>query len=294
VRSNALAVNRVARKVNFLMKARYGKPQMNLQHVHMAMRPTNLQPVCFDVGQFDYRRTNGTTIIPGTQVFQFNTTTGGIDTPYHFLAGPPLSSNYQGMNPLWQGLCTDLPDSGAYLPTHSTYYFRVAGRNALDNVHVSFTLFREKRQSERSAPAPVLDMPYALQYLDNMAEPVLNQFPTDRYKKYWHRTMFFNSTKTDQYTKGTTANVKHFSFTVKHRGLRTQNKTFPATPDSLPTNPIDPSLDFGPFGIDNTPSGSQLWLLISTTDTDATTNEAVSITCQRKVYWRDSIGARAY
>jgi len=288
------------------MKARHGNVQCNLQHMQAIIRPTQHQPCLFDTAQFDHRRISSTgLIIPGTQVFQYSQSLQSNDTPTSFYAGTPVSPNYTGINPLWVGQTSDVCDGGSFLPISSHYRFTITGRRNLDNVYVSFTLFREtKRMDQSLGPGiqSVACLPDSLRYLDNIAGNSKNSLPKDRFKVYWHRTILMNSApalsasgNTD--TQGTTANVKYFNFSIRHRGVRTQNVTYPATPESVPTTTgtppsIDPILDYGPYGTLNTPFGSQLWLLISSTDanTGATDTQQVAITCSRTVYWRDGIG----
>ena len=298
VRSNALAVNRLTRDVQFLKRARHGKVQMNLQHFSVPIRPSSTEPYAIDITQFDYRRVNSANvIIPGTPVYQWDTHAGGITTPASFFAGPATSTNYHGANPLWAGLTTDIPDGGQYLPISSTYNFTITGATHLVDAKVTFTLMREKKRTTRTALQTLgMNMPHSLRYMDNISDKSLNCLPPDRFKVYWSRSVYINSRSDQTKTGATTGNIKSFSFTVKHKGgVKRQNKTFPNDTDTLPVqfpteSHIDPDLDFGPFGMHNTDPLSALWLVISSTDSEGTTAQVPIVHCSRKVYWRDQVG----
>ena len=266
---------------------------MNLQHFSVPIRPSNTEPYAIDITQFDYRRVNSVNvIIPGTPVYQWDTHAGGITTPASFFAGPASSTNYHGFNPLWSGLISDIPDGGQYLPISSTYNFTVTGATHLVDTKVTFTLMREKKRTTRSALATLgMNMPHSLRYMDNISDKALNCLPPDRFKVYWSRSVYINTRSDQTKTGATTGNVKTFTFHIKHKGgVKKQNKSFPHDPDSLPTNPIDTDMDYGPFGLHNTDPTSALWLVISSTDSESTTAQVPIVHCSRKVYWRDAVG----
>lgn len=285
VRKNAYKIADLKRDVRFLKMARYGAVQINFQKTDRTLIPTKSRPVLFDMMDFTCRRAAA----PPAPA-----SSGAILYQYNALGTAPIAASTWHINstlatnPYWLGQNRDIPDTGKYLPLSAHYVFRVEGNPSLDNTRVRLQVFSVKPRTyvPNSVASNNLVLPTALNNLENMASPTENRLSRVHFKCYADKWLFLNSSKTNDDTKGTSANIKYKSITVnpKKKKVRTQAVTNPETP-------MDPDAEFpdGNFGPLNVPITTPLWCLISTDDESAVL-DSVEVGISRRVAWRDPIG----
>jgi len=181
-------------------------------------------------------------------------------------------------------------DTGKYLPVEANYTIRVEGLQSLDNTRVRIQVFQAKASTliPGTSTSDVLVLPTGLKHLGNLADPTINRLNPvfmREYKKLG-RTMFINSTKTDDQTKGTTGNIFYHRFTIHPKKMKFQGETLPNTPNDPQAAPRDGQ--FGPLQIS---PDSPLWMIISTDDITGAIGDAVSVRVSRRVVWRDPLGS---
>lgn len=290
------AINKLQRQVYGLQMAKYGKTQQNFhQLTNMLGIPgkelTPDHPHCFDLTDFTCQRGP----IIGGRVYRYD---GGVTEVANWERNAATLDNYY-----WENQNEDQPDGGAYLAMDATYYVEVKGGRALNNCRIRFDVISQKDSAVIPSAATVgavenLILPDTLGYLKSLAQPHLNRINPSFFKKYFTKVVFINSSKTIQATKGTTANVMRFSFTIRPKKLCVQNETNPqvgggAIVDET-TQIIGEQAEYerGNFGPLNTPSTQPLWMVISSDD-GAIDNENVNISISRRIRWKDALGSSA-
>lgn len=285
VRKNAYKIADLKKDVMFLKKARHGSIQQNLQTSN-TMVPTSSYPLLTDLTDFTCFRTGSTTPpVPARQgclFYQY--------TPVGLTAAGPYNVQNFETSPYWKNQNVDQVDTGKYLPVMAKYTIRVEGRAALDNTRIRIQIFQARASAiiPATSTANSLVLPTGLQYLNDLADPTINRLNPVFFKEYYKlgKTMFINSTKTDQSTKGTTGNIFYHTFTIRPKKMKYQSETLPYTP-SDPASPDDDG-QFGPLSIS---PDSPLWMTISTDDQTGAIGDAVTVRVSRRVMWRDPIGS---
>lgn len=290
------AINDLSKKVYSLEMSKYGKTQQNFHSLERNLVPINTKPLCFDLTDFTCIRP-GDPEINGGSVWQ------------HYLAPPvnvSTASHWKlegATNLYWNNNNDDQPDGGAYLAKMATYYVEVRGNTFLSNTRVRFDVVSQKPDAliPNSLSTEDANLPDTLNYLKNLCEPHLNRINPVYFKKYFSKVIFLNSSKTAT-TKGTTANVIRFSFTIRPNKVCIQNETNPQVGGGIVVDPDDPTLDNqqveiarGNFGPNNVPATQPLWCIISTDDEGGSTpaTQAVQIKMSRRVVWCDQLGSAA-
>jgi len=285
IRKNAVSVYTLAKQVKALKMSQHGSMQRNMQNLVVDyLVPTANTPLLLDTTDFScYRSVPGGLVAQGCQVYQ-NDGLGNIL--------PASGFNVQDWfgNPYWERQNTDICDTGKYLPVWAKYTIRVEGDRSLDNTRIRFDLFSARAKAvipgAGVAPASNVILPSGLVHMADMANPTLNRLNPTYFKKYKTHTMFINSTKTDPATKGTTGNIKYYSFTIRPKKMKYQGV-------SQPDNPQDTEIEIadGNFGPLNVPIDSPLWLMVSTDDLTAALSDRVKININRECKWRDAQGS---
>jgi len=285
-RSNAMAINRLARKVSWLTEARYGSVQRNFQ-VSNLMTPFASQPILTDIMDFTCRRATST----GANFAQYNASGTAVQTVGNWT--PSQNIFHSGQN-------SDIVDTGKYLALscHVTMRFQ-ATPSAIDTrIRVDLFSVKSKAIQQVLSGQPLFSFPTALSQLKDLANPERNKLGGNPYLRvYATKWLYLSSSRNGPATPGggqqnpgpaVTGNSGYLSFNIcpKKGKLRNQEETVPATPQDISTI-IDG--DFGPF---NVPQDEPLFLLISSSDPSATGTPAniVSVQCSRTVRWRDPIG----
>lgn len=317
VKRNARAINRLGRAVRAAKMAGYGPLQTNYQIASRALVPIASLPVLTPLNDFTCNRDPGS-VSEGCPFYQYNVggtlTVGGMYTTQ--LAPPSVfHGDYNKNRP---------GEKGQYFPVRAEYSVQIVGNPNLDNTHIRFDMFTQKvRPIVQSIVAGNSKaLPQALNSLTHMASGgVMNRLSPYYFKKYWSKTFFMNSSKTNAATKGTTGNVIRFKFSI-HGKYPVKMLTIPPNPvpDTTVNQALEDALnehidhsdhssaeDDADAGVDasfttplnyrfdNTALGSQLWLLISTDDETTLPvppelSDQVNVRISRKVIWRDYQG----
>jgi len=265
-----------------------GPVQKNMQIMNDAVEPLARQPLCLDLTDFTCRHVSlnpppaASTTTNGCRVWQYNSLGSLTDVTYFTKASLIGNPFYASMN-------QDIPDGGVYTPIRVTYHIKVSGKPSLDNTHVQFDVFSAKTKAY--VPGSINNdtvMPVALKHMQSLTGGTQNIVNSDYFKKYWTKRIFFNSTKHDDDTKGTTGNIKYFSFTINPKKDRNQRLTNPIDPmDQRPEVPA------GNYGYLNCPVDEPLWMVISTTDITslpAPDPDVPVVEISRTCVWRDKVG----
>lgn len=309
VKRNARAINRLGRAVRAAKMAGYGPIQSNYQTHNRALIPTAALPVLTVLNDFTCNRDIGS-LNDGCPFYQYNAagvlTTGGMYTTQII----PPSVFHGDFNRNRPG------EKGQYFPVRAEYSVTITGNPALDNTRIRFDMFTQKtRPIVQSIVAGTSKaLPGALNSLAFMASGgILNRLSPFYFKKYWSKTFFINSSKTNAATKGTTGNEVRFKFSIHGK--------YPVKMLTVPPNPVPdvvneaiaealnehldeddhssshddlelaaPSTVPLNYKFDNTALGSQLWLLVSTDDETAAVGDQVEVRISRRVIWRDFQG----
>lgn len=276
-------INKLSKQVYSLQMSKYGPLQQNYHTLHEILIPTSTQPLCLDLTDFTCRRPDGQQQPSlGARVYQH---TGG---PVPFETSGWTTLPYEN-NYYWNKSNLNQVEGGQYLAKSCTYFVEVKGINSLDNTRVRFDVVAAKPNTNVTNPgATDNNLPNTLQYMKHLAEPMgarSNRINPVYFKKYMSKTVFINSTKSDSYTKGTTANIMRFSFKLNPNKLYTQQHVNPII-GGLDPQPEIPRGNFGPYSVSST---LPLWLIISTDDQNPL-GDAVQVNMSRRVVWRDVIG----
>lgn len=274
-------INKLSKQVYSLQMSKYGSVQQNYHTLSEIIIPTGVQPLCLDLTDFTCHRPDNPNSQNGALVYQHVPGLVVPSTPSKWTI-QPYEQNYY-----WNKQNKDQPDGGAYLAMSATYFVEIVGVNALDNTRVRFDVISQKPDAIVSNPG-VSDntLPNTLVHMKHLANPMgsaSNRINPLYFRKYFSKTVFINSTKTDSNTKGTTANIIRFSFKIKPNKLCTQQDTNP-TIGNLDPQPEIPRGNFGPYNVNAT---QPLWMLISTDDRTSI-GDAVSVNMSRRIVWRDA------
>jgi len=285
VRKNAFKIADIKRDVRFLKMARFGSIQINFQKTDRTLIPIKTRPVLFDMMDFTCRRDAAppAPASSGCLCYQYNVAGSAVQAASTWHINSTLAAN-----PYWLGQNRDIPDTGKYLPVSAQYTFRIEGNPSLDNTRVRLQVFAVKSRTyvPNSVASNNLVLPTALNNLENMANPVENRLSRVHFKCYADKWVFLNSSKTNDDTKGTSANIKYKSIKVNPKRKHLRNQAV-----SNPETPMDPDAEFpdGNYGPLNCPITEPLWCLISTDD-ESSLLDSVEVTISRRVVWRDPIG----
>jgi len=286
-RSNAMAINKLARKVSWLTEARYGSVQRNFQ-VSPLMTPYSNRPILTDIMDFTCRRATSA----GALFAQYNAALTGVSTVGNWT---PSTNNH-----FMSGQNSDIVDTGKYLALSCKVTMRFQATPSAIDTRIRVDLFSVKAHAIQQVLSgqPLFSFPTALLQLQDLANPEKNKLGGNPYLKVWAtKWLYLSSSRNGPATPGTgqqnpgpavTGNSGYLSFNVCPKGgkLRNQEVTVPSTPADISTI-VD-----GDFGQFNIPQSEALFLLISSSDPSATGTPAniVSVQCSRCIRWRDPIG----
>lgn len=294
-------INKLSKQVYQLQMSSYGSMQQNLHSLSLPLIPTSTTPLCLDLTDFTCSRGNAVagTFVGGARIFQARTAPPQYETRAYWQRNSLLLDN-----PYWRNMNADQPDTGKYLAMNATYFVEVSGRPNLDNTRIRFDVVSAKPNSIHQPPIPgtttsndPLVLPETLKHHKYLAQPHINRINPLFFKKYFSKTVFINSTKSDVNTKGTTANIHRFSFRIKPNKVVEQVKSNPqvgygAVVDensgAVGQQAEEPLGNWGPRNIDPL---TPLWLIISSDDDVASVGDQVNIQMSRRVCWRDHIGS---
>jgi len=289
-RSNAMAINKLSRKVAWLSEARYGAIQRNFQ-VSNLMTPLADQPILTDIMDFTCRRAT----TPGANFAQYNAAGTVLNTIGNWTPSTNLFHAAQNL---------DIPDTGKILQLscHVTMRFQATPSAVDTRIRVDLFSVKAKAIPTTISGQPIFAMPTALFQLKQLANPELNKLGGNPYLRVWSTKWLYLSSSRNM-NPGTgagnapgpavTGNSGYLSFSInpnKGKGkVRNQEITAPATPQD------DVALTDGNWGTFNIPQDESLFLLISSSDQSATlpTPNVVTVQCSRTVRWRDPIGKSA-
>lgn len=283
VRKNALAVNKLSKQVKSLQYSQYGCMQSGFQRMSNHVVPIARYPVLFDMLDFSVNRLDSSTPpvnIPSGPFYQYSGTS---------LTAVATWDLAQPSSAFWQGENTDTVDTGSYLACWMDYTFHIVGNSDLDNTRVRIDIFQQKANVLYARPptSQVLTLPTALNQLDNLCLPHLNQLNPRYFKKVKTIVKYFNSrTDTTQSITQFTPNDYYVRYRAAPMKVRQQVITMPTTNTSAET-----ALPDGQWGRYQTPTNQHLWCCISTDDLSALTGDQVNVTISRKLRWRDRIGS---
>jgi len=277
-------INRLSKQIYHLEMSKYGKVQQNYHTLRSVINPTGAAPCCLDLTDFTCSRPTGPSGATGAGVYQHAGATNPQVTNWSIV---PYSNNIY-----WENQNSDQPDTGSYLAMNATYFVEVKGVNALDNTRIRFDVISQRAEALALDNFDAAVLPETLGYMKHLAQPMgaaSNRINPTFFKKYFTKTVFINSSKTDQYSKGTTANIMRFSFKIKPNKVCTQRVTRPTI------GSLDPAAEVnnGNFGPENVHPTQPLWLVISTDDLSSI-GDAVSVDISRRIVWRDTIGAAVF
>ncbi len=282
--SQSAIINKLSKQVFALQMSKYGKVQQNYHTLERSLIPTQQGPLCLDLTDFTCARPASPQGGSGAQIYQH--VGGGSNPPVSQWTIQPYTSNFY-----WKEQNKDQPDGGAYLAMSATYFVEVVGVNSLDNTRIRFDVISQKPEGilPNTVAGTTNVLPDTLGELKHLAQPMgssSNRINPVYFRKYFAKTVFINSTKSDPNVKGTTANIMRFSFKIKPNKLCTQNLTNPSVGNLDP----QPEVLSGNFGPANVHPCQPLWLLISTDD-QSPLGDAVSVNMSRRILWRDTIGS---
>lgn len=285
-RSNAIAVNRLARDVRYLKVSQYGPLQKNLQVLRTGMRPTETQP-CFFVAN-NITCNNPDTNDVGCLVYQLNAAGTGTTVPTSFVRND--NTYFNQMN-------RDILEQGIALVREIKMTFRIQcipedGRQ-ISNKRVRIDMLKQKSKS-LVTPISLTDVQQlpatsAQLKLQNLANPAANRWCEDYFDLIQTRFVYLNPSKTNATDKGTGASIKYVSMTVPAKYLRrpiSQQTTAPAwAGDDTLIAPDDAN-----WGISQMPINQRIWVCVSSDDPNSfpATDPELDVTCQRFVSWRDT------
>lgn len=305
-------INKLSKQVYKLQMASYGKVQQNYHLLNSdagenALYVNEDRPCCLDLTDFTCERGPVVAGIPaqdGANVFSIG---GPALAPSRVATWIPKPDHpVYGENLYWSHQNQDQPDTGAYLAMSATYFVEVQGVPFCDNTRVRFDIISQKPNAilpaekiqTPSTPLPKV-LPDTLRYLTSCADPTKNRINPTYFRKYMSKTIFLNSSKTDD-TKGTTANIMRFSFKVTPNKLCVQSLTNPQVGGGIVINETPPPTDQeqdeytrGNFGPRNVPITQPLWLLISSDAVGGSPPppNRIQVSLSRRIVWRDHLGS---
>jgi len=292
-------INKLSKQMYSLQMAAYGSVQQNFHSLNRPLIPTAAFPCCVDLTDFtSVRRVAGNIVSDGCRVYQATL------TPPQYSAVSAWEPSAAAVNLYWNNQNQDAPDTGKYLAMNCTYFVDVEGISSLDNTRVRFDVISQRpnanipRPTAAGGPEVPRILPFTLEHMTNLAEPHLNRINPTYFKKYFTKTLYLNSSKTNASTKGTTSNIQRFSFTIRPNKVCEQKDTNPRV-EGLPiVNPdtgvigLQESVPLGNFGPLNVNPNQPLWLIVSTDDQTASGgSDRVQVKMSRRVVWRDHVGA---
>ena len=315
VRTNALAINRIARVQRQLKAMTYGSVQEGYHTLNVdSIIVHREKPILMDLGDFTrYRQvsnvqTIGARVYTLAQAQDYNV----LSNPNSYDVVPEAywkNQTFQN-SPYFMGRQEDIVDTGKYLPMFGSYTFKIRAASLLAPVKVTFTMFTVRAKAMIPLPLGMQErrnLPAGLVNLRRMADPTENRMSRQFFKVYKTQTVWVNPVRpwpgditTASVVDGTGYSPvaeKFHTITIRPKKVRTQDITNPDDP-SDPT----PEAPDGNYGHHQVTHDTPLWLLISCTDMETVNggapgqnmgvNQFVTVDCTRVVKWRDHIGAR--
>lgn len=285
VRKNALVNRRQARQIKFLMQARYGQIQRNVQLFSNQIGIQAVQPILFDASDFTSERTaTGGQQSLGCRIWQVSPTGSSILQVGHW------STAFFNQNVYWNQTNKDLVgDTGYYKPVSAYYTFTVNCRTSSDAVPPKFRIDLFTQISgfwpRTVQPTEGRIMPWGLPNLTSMAQGV-NHFNPSYFKKYKTLTYILNK-HTAQIGAGSDDHNYTFTLGVHPKKVRNMAESFPDVPGTTEQESGVASL--GSVGAYNVSPKTPLWIMCSSSN--STPDTRVTINCKRVCTWRDSVGA---
>lgn len=209
------AVRSLGRQVMINKRALQGKMQVNIQNSPI-LDPSNDEPIAFDITDMTAFKSENDV---GCIFYQWGAAGGAIQNVGNW------SRNNFNNNPFHTAENQDYPDTGGYYPVSTTIKFRITWDGNPSNKRVAFHLFTLKP----NAFVPTLPgggtrlMPGCLEFLNDMANPVSNQFSKTYFRLVKSKFVFFNSAAYEREGEpdsdpdeappiGNTAKIKYCSF----------------------------------------------------------------------------------
>lgn len=302
VRKNSYAINRVSRKVNFLMEARYGQPQFSYQTCRGSPLITDKTPILWDLDDYTCLRTapnpaGGTFQMRGCQVWTVNTAGTGIIaqpqvTDSGFITSPQLGGIY------WDDTSRQLcGDTGYYRPIYCDYILEFDALDPQSNCSIRIDFVKQKRTVQaQPVDVPALStssvrmLPEGLVGMQDLATNK-NHISPAFFKVIKTKWIMINNAR-EPSTNGSTAGRKFYKFRVWGKGTKNQLREAPGIPGTV--EDTQASLQFNRssrYGYTNTDAMRGYYIIVSTTDRTGGAGLACKIT--RFCKWRDPVG-RAY
>lgn len=284
-------INTLTKQVYNLQMSKFGSVQQNYHQLAEVLKPTDQNPLCFDMNDFTCERG----VVVGGLTYQH--VAGAPDDPVavtHWQR-PTTADNYY-----WQNQNEDQPDGGSYLAMDSTYFFSVSGNRALSDTRIRFDIIVQKPGTTLAdsgvTPFDSLVLPDTLSQMKHLTDPYQNRINPTYFKKIKTKIVYINSTKNNQYVKGTTGNRMRFSLTFRQNRVMIQNETNPQVGGGVvayDSGGTGEQIEYaqGNFGPLNVPSTQPMWCIISSDDPAG--GDEVLIEVSRRIRWRDALGSAA-
>lgn len=278
------AIMTLSKQIKALQMDRYGMRQKNFQQTEQSFNITGSRPILFDLTDFTCRN-SANPGYDGAQLYRRNAA-GALDNISLWTADFPNPNPFFDCN-------YDIVNGGAYYPEYVKLNIRIQGRPNVSDTRVRIDVFSQKAGTIKDNVSGAIDdmrLPQALPFFEDLATPNQNRISTSHFNLYKTKWVYINSSKTDPNVKGTTGNTSYVTMSFRPKKLRVQAITAPELRDD---NAADTGeILYGDFGPDNSSIDAPLWVLISTSDTNAP-GDAGSIFCDfsRTCVWRDPIGS---
>ena len=296
-RTNALAVNRLARDIKYLKQRTHGALQKNLQVTRAPFVAYATQPVLVDITNFACFNPTNPTVTNGPDFYQYSSATPPVLTNVTSFT----IQNFQD-NPYWEGTNLDTVDTGIYKPVSCHLTLRLQCLPSVVDQRYRIQIFSLRPKAIVSAinNSESRVMPVGLQHLQNMAFPTLNRLNRDFFHIYYDKMVYFSSANNFVDPPGgvfepinpnnpggaVTGNSRILRIKIHPKKARTQLLTQPIVTELDPTQ----QPDSGSFGVINCPQDQPLWMLCSSSVSN-TEGSVISCSVQRCCMWRDSIGS---
>lgn len=288
VRANWYKNQKLTRKVDYLLKAKWGTIQTGCHAWHRTQTLTSDTGLLFDVTDFTCAR--ATSAVPPltvqhARIFQLSGGTPNVVLPQTYWTNgfyqQDLFTTFENRD-----LCGD---TGYYMPLYGEYELFIECRsgNADRPPRVQLDLLCHTKKGFTPIPGVTTaqtarTLPWAVQNFSNPAAGIDN-INGVYFKRLSRKTMVLNN-NTATATATMTRQYRH-KFSIKPKRPIYQMQTFPQVPGTEePENTVTSYGNYGPFNRD---PRSTVYMFI-TTDSNG---PAITVNCVRKVKWRDPQGS---
>ena len=291
-RRNWYKTQTLTRKVDYLLKARYGAIQTNLGRWNESLALKRNESIIFDMTDFTSARIVNSTTPPTTvkhaRVFQLSGGAPNVVVPETFWTGGYWNSDL--FNVFEQR--DQCGDTGYYLPLYGEYVLefncKTKQTDVPPRVRIDMICHTKKGLipiTGVTTPAQNRTLPWACTYFPDLAGHV-SQLNGHYFKRL--KTEQFIMNNDTAMSNGGMAKQYRKSFQIKPKKPIRQMKSVPAIPGTTELETDVTSLgNYGPYNRD---PRSPVWMIIST---DAGDDIGITVQCTRKVKWRDPVGSSA-